>query len=96
MTTLQALVLLFLHECVTGRDRVGRTYHLLAMDMWRRLGFDRYNARPYNCEESHVARQDWTAKTVTVWGIFCVEQYVSPARVRTPPFQLADTDFPTA
>jgi hypothetical protein len=76
VTALQALVLLFLHECVSGRDRIGRTYYLLAMDMWRRLGFNQYNARPYDCEESHIARQDWTAKTVTVWGIFCVEQCV--------------------
>jgi hypothetical protein len=96
VTTLQALVLLFLHECVSGRDRIGRTYHLMAMDMWRRLGFDQYNARPYDCEDSHVARQDWTAKTVTVWGIFCVEQYVPPCPNPHTPFECADTDFPTA
>ncbi|KAF7511200.1 hypothetical protein GJ744_005097 [Endocarpon pusillum] len=77
VTTLQALVLLYLHEGVTGRDRIGRTYYLQAMDMWGRLGFDQYCSRPYDCEESAAARQDWRAKTVAVWGIFCVENFMS-------------------
>ena len=81
ITTLQALVLLFLHEGVSGRDRIGRTYYLQAMDMWRRLGFHQYKSRPYDCEESGAARQDWRAKTVAVWGIFCVEKFALPALV---------------
>ena len=79
ITTLQALVLLFLHEGVSGRDRIGRTYYLQAMDMWRRLGFDQYLARPYDCEGSEIARQSWRATTVVVWGIFCVEKFVPHA-----------------
>lgn len=75
VTTLQALVILYLHEGLCGRDRVGRAYYLQAMDMWRRLGFDKYIARPYDCEDSELARQDWRATTVAVWGIFCVEKY---------------------
>lgn len=74
ITTLQALVLLYLREALSGRDRIGRTYYLQAMDMWRRLGFDQYKARPYDCEESGVARGDWRARTVAAWGIFCVEK----------------------
>jgi hypothetical protein len=71
-------VLLFLHEGASGRDRVGRTYFLQAMDMFRRLGFDQYRSRPYDCEESDLARQSWTAVTVAVWGIFCVEKFALP------------------
>lgn len=93
MTTLQALVLLFLHECVSGRDRIGRTYYLLAMDMWRRLGFNQSKSRPYECEESGLARQDWRAMTVAVWGIFCVEKCVLLALVGSCYSNFADTAF---
>jgi hypothetical protein len=74
-------VLLFLHEGSSGRDRIGRTYYLQAMDMWRRLGLDGYKSRPYDCEESDPARQNWRATTVAVWGIFCVEKFTLPVAV---------------
>ena len=67
-------MLLFLHEGASGRDRVGRSYYLQAMDMCRRLGFDQYKSRPYDCEQSDMARQSWRATTVAVWGVFCVEK----------------------
>lgn len=79
ITTLQALVLLFLHEGVSARDRIGRTYYLQAMDMWRRLGFHQYRERPYECEGSEIARDSWRATTVAVWGIFCAEKYIPHA-----------------
>ena len=74
VTTLQALVLLFLHESVSGRDRIGRSYYLQAMDMFHRLGFDQYQSRPYDCDEFDLARRNWRATTVAIWGIFCVEK----------------------
>lgn len=75
---LQALVLLYLHEGITGRDRIGRSYYLQAMDMFHRLGFDQYQSRPYDCEEHENARQSWRATTVVVWGVFCVEKLGPP------------------
>lgn len=86
-------MVLYLHEGVTGRDRVGRTYYLQAMDMWRRLGFNQYCSRPYDCEESAAARQDWRAKTVAVWGIFCVEKFVSHAHTLLCNPSIADASF---
>jgi hypothetical protein len=85
VTNLQALVMLFLHEALCGRDRIGRTYYLQAMDMWRRLGFDKYQSRPYDCEESELARQDWRGTTVAVWGIFCAEKFAIPDHCDSAP-----------
>ncbi len=84
-------MLLYIHEGVSGRDRIGRTYYLQAMDMWRRLGFDQYKSRPYDCEESGLAREGWRATTVAAWGIFCVEKFVLPALASLCPSNLADT-----
>jgi hypothetical protein len=72
-------VLLYLHEGVSGRDRIGRSYYLQAMDMFHRLGFDQYRSRPYDCEESDLASQSWRATTVAIWGIFCVEKSALPS-----------------
>jgi hypothetical protein len=76
LTTLQALVVLCLHEAASGRDRIGRVYHLQMMDLWHRLGFDCEKSRPYDCEESELARSNWRATTLAAWGIFCTQKLV--------------------
>lgn len=85
-------------ECDSGKDRVGRTYHFQAMDMYRRLGYALKQPRPVGCETSENIQQEGRALTRIIWAIFCHDGLVltapsSPIHVTSANFQYGMSAF---
>lgn len=77
LTTVQGLLLMFLHEEGQGRDAIALQYRCLAHDMYERLKLDRRRPDPGELVRNPTAAKRWKAVTVAMWGIFAVDTYVS-------------------
>jgi hypothetical protein len=66
--TLQALLIMHQHEGSTARDRIGRTYRCLAIDMYQQLDLARYTNKP-----THCSIDEWRGMTTLIWGTFVTD-----------------------
>lgn len=71
LSTMQALLVMHSIECNRGKDRIGRSFHYQAVDMYKRLGYAGDQPRPIGCDTSETIQQEWRALTRIIWATFC-------------------------
>jgi hypothetical protein len=76
LPTVQALFLMYLHECGQGRDATALHYRYLAHDMYMRLKLDHQEPSPERCASDLAIAKRWKAISVIMWGLYCLDTYV--------------------
>lgn len=85
LPTVQALFLMYLHECGQGRDAIAIHYRYLAHDMYMRLKLDYREPSPEKITSDPAIARDWKGFSVMMWGMYCFDTCVyHPPDVRCP------------
>lgn len=90
LPTVQALLLMFVHECGQGRDATALHYRYLAYDMYMRLKLDfRVPSSQQHASDPATARE-CKGLSVCRWGLYCFDtcvNYYTP--ISGPPLSVA-------
>jgi hypothetical protein len=78
LPTVQALFLMYLHECGQGRDATALHYRYLAHDMYMRLKLNHREPSPEHRASDPAIAKWWKAISVMMWGLYCLDTYVYP------------------
>lgn len=73
LPTVQALFLMYLHECGQARDATALHYRYLAYDMYMRLKLD---FRAQQCASEPAIAREWRGFSVSMWGMYCYDTCV--------------------
>ena len=76
LSTVQALFLMYIHECGQSRDAIAIHYRYLAYDMYMRLKLDSREASPEQCASDPAIAREWRGFSVSMWGLYCFDTCV--------------------
>jgi hypothetical protein len=76
LPTIQALFLMFSHECGQGRDATALHYRFLAHDMYVRLKLDSREPSLEQCASDPAIARNWKGLYMTMWGLYSFDTCV--------------------